>query len=192
MRLFNSLRFKNRGGFTFIELVMVITIFTILSGVALFNFGDYSDSIALQNLANQISLEIVSAQRDAISGRNPDAFISPNRPSYGVYFNSGSISNKEFVYFPDYFNDKEYDSLDFDSSETIQITRGNIISNLEVSDNGIWSSRSDLAITFTRPYPDASIRNSGLSYSGARIVVESPRGNQRTIEVSSLGQVSVK
>ncbi|OGI70025.1 hypothetical protein A2824_03625 [Candidatus Nomurabacteria bacterium RIFCSPHIGHO2_01_FULL_42_16] len=208
MRLFKFLHFNKAcpakpwrsRGFTFIEMVMVITIFTIISGVALFNFGDYSDSISLQNLAQQISLEIVQAQRDAISGRNPTAFeifscptqSNPNaacRPSYGAYFDL--FNEKEFKYFADLHNDKLYDSLD--NADTIEITRGNFISEFAYFDGTNWNPvTGDLHITFTRPYPDATVFIGNIAYSGARIVVESQRGNKKTIEVSSLGQVSVK
>src|SRR3989344_4278539 len=121
MRLFKFLHFNKAcpakpwrsRGFTFIEMVMVITIFTIISGVALFNFGDYSDSISLQNLAHQISLEIVQAQRDAISGRNAPQF-DPDRPSYGVAFSSSPSCvqdfpcESKFIRFADIDNNGKY------------------------------------------------------------------------------------
>src|SRR3989344_1600983 len=138
-------------------MVMVITIFTIISGVALFNFGDYSDSISLQNLAHQISLEIVQAQRDAISGRNAPQF-DPDRPSYGVAFSSSPSCvqdfpcESKFIRFADIDNNGKYETT-VDLGEEISITRGNIIEEVDPV---------DAFITFCRPYPDAYITTSSI------------------------------
>ena len=193
------------AGFTFIELVMVISIFVIISGVSLFNFGDYSDSISLQNLAHQISLEIVQAQRDAISGRNP-TYFGTDAPAYGIAFSNSSIETgiihrRQFAYFADLGGSLRDGWLDTseDSSE-ILITRGNFVSGLDYSQDGTnWDNAGgELFISFKRPYPDAKfVGSNGSALSSpdpsfVRIVIESPKKNNRSIIVSSLGQVSVK
>ncbi len=108
-------------GFTFVELIVVIAIFGILSSVVLFNYGNFNSAITLQNLAHDIALQIDQAQKTAISGQNnvllPSFSSSPGpggfSPRYGVYFeNPGSSVNiddpsKQFIYFtdlPDHYN----------------------------------------------------------------------------------------
>lgn len=106
-------------GMTALELVVVMGIFAAISSTVLFNYRNFSNNVALQNLAQDIALQIKQAQTDAISGRIPvlpagtnQGLNSPSllpgdwKPSYGIAFrldneNSWSLGGKGFVY---YFN----------------------------------------------------------------------------------------
>lgn len=121
LKLFKNYKNKN-AGVTFIELIVVISIFALISTVVLFNFGDFSTSISLQNVSQDIALKIAEAQRSAVSGRSnvilANTPTTPEySPTYGVLFSTAlaqsSITNnfyspgKEFVSFidlPDYSN----------------------------------------------------------------------------------------
>ena len=87
---------KNAKGFTFIELVVVIAMFTILSGTLLLNFTRFGRNITIQNLAQDIALQINAAQKQAISGRTNDFLSSCDRttsdcsPRYGIYLTSSA------------------------------------------------------------------------------------------------------
>src|SRR3989338_5082429 len=98
LKIVNSCR--RQAGFTFIELVMVLTLFGILSGIVLFNFNSFSSSISLQNFAQDIALQVKQAQSNSISGKASFSFLPPNVPSYGVYFDI--TKNSEFIIFADY------------------------------------------------------------------------------------------
>ncbi len=80
-----------KQGVTFVELVIVISIFSIIAGTLLLNFSRFGRSITLQNLAQDIALQINSAQKEAISGRTNDLSALCDRttqvcaPTYGVY-----------------------------------------------------------------------------------------------------------
>ncbi len=103
---------------TFIELVVVLGIFGAISATVLFNYRDFSTSITLQNLAQDIALQIKQAQTDAVSGRipvftagssqdnNPALIPADWKPSFGVAFqlnnaNGWTLGGKGFAY---YFN----------------------------------------------------------------------------------------
>ena len=92
---------------------MVIAIFGILSSVVLFNYGNFTSTITLQNLTHDIALQVNQAQKTAISGlgNRITGFTGGYKPTYGVYFEKGGMSlnlrsgqsgAKEFVYFTDY------------------------------------------------------------------------------------------
>ncbi len=85
------------AGFTFIELVVVISIVSIISSVLIFNYGAFDANIRLQNLAQDIALRIKEAQTVAMSGTYATdysyEFQYPTNgdpigqaPSYGIYF----------------------------------------------------------------------------------------------------------
>ena len=185
-------------GFTFIELIMVIVIFSIFSGVVMFNFGDFSDSISVQNLAQQIALEIKQAQSDAIMGKDASVFTGTCdtmscRPSYGVSFNASPSQNKQFIYFQDLNNNNIIDDDNLSANQLVVIPRENYISAVCFDGEDCSSNNSkSVDITFIRPFPNAHFSDSGI-LNNVKIVVKSPRSDAtRTITVTSLGQISVK
>lgn len=80
------------AGVTFIELVVVISIFSIIAGTLVLNFSRFGLSVSLQNLAQDIALQINDAQKEAIAGRTNNLMADCDRtqsncaPRYGVYF----------------------------------------------------------------------------------------------------------
>lgn len=96
-------------GMTFIEIIVVIGIFAAIAATVLFNYRDFSTSVEMQNLAQEIALQIKKAQSDAISGKSPrvntgiqDPPLPGWIPSYGVAFD---ITNDEDpTQFAFYFN----------------------------------------------------------------------------------------
>lgn len=91
--------FKSQKGVTFIELTIVISIFSIIAGTLILNFSRFGRNITIQNLAQDIALQINSAQKEAISGRTNDLISTCDRktedcaPRYGIYIavdNNGS------------------------------------------------------------------------------------------------------
>jgi prepilin-type N-terminal cleavage/methylation domain-containing protein len=99
-------------GVTFLELIIVISIFGIMSSMVLFRYSDFDAGISLTNTVQEIALRIQQAQSDAINGAIPKYVMNPStqgtdqspvpgnwRSTYGVYF---SVSQKnKFIYFFD-------------------------------------------------------------------------------------------
>ena len=52
-----NIRTYNQG-LTFIELIVVLSIVSVIAGVILFKFSDFSNNITLQNLSQDIALRI--------------------------------------------------------------------------------------------------------------------------------------
>ncbi len=107
-------------GMTLVELVVVLSIFIIVSGITIFEYQGFRSSASLQNLADDIALSIRKAQSFAIGVRNT---TNANFESgYGVHFSvhqnqtePRAGSSKSFILFADMNQNKTYD---FDSSKT--------------------------------------------------------------------------
>ncbi|MCX6755362.1 MAG: type II secretion system protein [Candidatus Nomurabacteria bacterium] len=156
---------SSQSGMTYIELIVVLTIFGIMSTVLLFKYGTFNAQIDLQNLSQDIALQIVSAQKSALSGKLPDIggagydLVNPTsfpnwRPAYGVYFNSNPATvastianpdNKKIISFVDTNNVKYYQEGCNDLNrpgetsdqciDVINIQKGDYVSNICTKQN---------------------------------------------------------
>jgi len=92
-----------------VELIVVIAIVAILSGMMFLDYGKFKSSTSLQNLADDIALSVRKAQMYAVGahGTNNDTGVKSFNYGYGVHFtlkeNSNLFqgSNKSFVIFVD-------------------------------------------------------------------------------------------
>jgi len=117
---------NDQSGMTFIELVVVMGIFTAISATVLFNYRSFSDSVSLQNLSQEIALQGKRAQTLATQGRRPllsaaqinnglPSFLPPDWvSSYGIAFNLDH-NNKSFIF---YFNSPLFYEDEFNENES--------------------------------------------------------------------------
>jgi prepilin-type N-terminal cleavage/methylation domain-containing protein len=200
----------NAKGFTFVEIIVVLGIFAILSSVVLFNFKDFSSGIDLQNLSQQIALQVSSMQRKALSGQSSGPLNisglggSRWKPAYGLCFTDGlgcgfatGSDGKAFVLFADNGNDNEYSDMTSNSSETIdtiQIEGGDRVSNVCVYEGLECNSKPWIQVIYTRPNvkPEflAPFSNSE-NIEWAKVTVSSPSGDERDVIIWKSGQVEV-
>jgi len=206
-------RTNHEKGLTFIELIVVISIFAIMGSIVLFRFDSFNKKIALDTLAQDIALRIVEAQKAAISGVSNANFSSGALvPAYGVYFRSAvsaGADNTKFVYFNDTITDRKYStnpatacpltpSLLSECLAETTITSGDYVSNIcYITASGIKSCAGTgslaLHVSFKRPFPDASLLlDPNITADRAYVEVSSRDGAmQKTITINSLGHVSV-
>lgn len=169
---------KFNKGMTYIELIIVLTIFGIMSSIVVFNYGDFSDRINLSNSVNNLALQIIEAQKFTLAGKIPDRFIlNPgDKTSYGVYFDlSAQGDNKSFVYFFDKDDiitktkNKLYDAgnatncdgdidIDDECLEKVNLGDNNFVKDIQTcapnaNGNDVCSTlvNKNLYIIFTRP-----------------------------------------
>lgn len=192
-------------GMTYVELIVVLSIFAIMSSIVLFNYGKFQAKVDINNLANDVALKIVQAQKDAVSGKLPvqSPFVSSWKPSYGVYFDP-AIHDK-FIYFTDLDNLKSYNISSCTPPITVQggecldeinITKGNYISELKVyyDDNTTQVLITNLSITFTRPNSGVIMESGGSLLSNVsyvQITVASPQAVSARIKLYSSGRVEI-
>ncbi|MBP7804937.1 MAG: type II secretion system protein [Candidatus Pacebacteria bacterium] len=207
---------RSEKGFTILELMFVIAIFGIMTSITLFGFRDYGVQTSFDNLAQDVALHLVSAQKAAISGKLSLSTLSPFPPRVGVTFTSGTTptpATQEFTYFNDIptvttYNGK-YDttpSCGATGSECISKTRmtnGEYVALISYAPFGSpytsLPAGSTASVTFTRPFPDAMITlclSSGTCYPPVQNVYIELGSTTRptmkkTIVVTGLGEVRV-
>lgn len=192
---------KNRG-MSYVELIVVLSIFSAMTSVALFNYGTFQAKIDIKNLASDIALKIVEAQKSALSGAlNLNAGVNW-KPSYGVFFNL-AWDNRSFIYYADLNNDIGLASYDCSGTDEciarISITNNNSISGLSVyyQNDPTAYSLPDLTIDFTRPNAGAVIRSTPIPVPPAspidyvQINITSPKGAAAQIKVYPSGRIQV-
>lgn len=171
------------SGFTIIELVTVIAIFGIMASIVLFKFQTFTTRVDMNNLAQDIALRIVGAQKASISGVQNASTLVDNTliPSYGIYFGNGDANgtDKQFVYFADVGpQNKIFDpygnvwsniacsptqAVGQECISVTSITTGEKITNLCFKSNPpsgeldyCLGSSGQLFVTFERPFPNAT------------------------------------
>ena len=73
------------AGFTLIELMVVIAIFTLITTIALFDQGKMNSNVLLTNLAYDIALSVRQAQSYGIGVKYSDPVPSGIDGGYGIY-----------------------------------------------------------------------------------------------------------
>lgn len=179
---------------TYVELIVVLSIFSVLSSVVVFNYGDFQARIDIKNLASDIALKVVEAQKSSLSGNLSTSSFGTNKPSYGVYFNI-TTNPMQFIYFANLNNVNGYESGEL-ILDTVNITKGNYVSNIDKCSTSPCTSGSNpinvLSIAFIRP-------NSRAIFTGASIVgseyiqitIKSPKGATALIKIYPSGRIQV-
>lgn len=196
MKIFK--RAKMNKGMTYVELIVVLSIFAIMSSIAIFSYGDFQANVDIKNLTSDIALQIVQAQKASLSGDIPPGG-APSivwKPSYGVYFDL--TKPNQFIYFVDKYDNNGYGGGS-ELLNTISITKGEISKIEECSGNacigGNNSSISPISIYFKRPDSGTSFyTTSPLSVTGSqyiKITVKSTKGMTGFIKVYPSGRIQV-
>jgi len=187
-----SKKIKTNKGMSYVELIVVLSIFAILSSIAFYNYGNFQNNVDIKNLASDIASKIVEAQKASLNGVLPGG-VAPFlgwKPSYGVSFDVATPG--QFIYFTDLDNAGDRETL-----ETISITKNNKISRIDKCTDNICpptdsNSISSLAVFFKRP--DSSAIFTGADVSGSeyiKITIESPKGATAFIKVYPSGRIQV-
>lgn len=100
-----SIKKYNRG-MTLVELLVVLSIFAIISMTVAFNYGSYKSTTSTNVLSQNVALSIREAQGYAMGVKSISTAGSSIFPGYGVHFStSGSSrvsgSSKSFILFAD-------------------------------------------------------------------------------------------
>lgn len=191
-------------GFSLVEFVVVLTIFSIMSLIALFNYRDFQSTTAVKNLAYDVALSIRQAQTFGTAASDVDNPLAPTTASpaddksiYGIVFRN----NTTFSLFLDSNRNYFFGAAD-GLIETKKILGGGSISDICVgNDSGSCGTigSNGLVITFQRPLSDAIIKDnpeapSGPSYAYAEIVLQSPfdSAQQKKVVVWASGAIDVE
>lgn len=183
-----------RRGFTLVEMLVVMSIFALISGIVLANHSRFNGTVLLGSLAYDVALSVREAQVFGVSVRQ---FNSAFNLGYGIRFADAD----SYILFADEDQNKEYDDTD-SIIRTYNLQNGFTVSSFcGITAQGTSHCSTDpsdpithLAVVFLRPDPDAFMTSNkvGVSYSRATVTIVSPAGDTRTVEVASTGQISVQ
>ncbi len=189
-----KLKIKNyKAGMTYVELIVVLGIFAVMSGVVLFNYKGFQAKIDIKNLASDIALKIVEAQKSAINGKLYAGASASWKPAYGVYFDL-TADTKSFIYFADFstMNNNLFEGSNCTGEclSNISITKGNFISSITAAG---CSGTTSLSIVFTRPDSSANMKTNTLcTPTSADIIITSPTASTNaTIKLYPSGRIQV-
>lgn len=187
-------------GFTLVELLISISIFTLITTVSVFNYSSFNSSVALTNLAYEIALSVRQAQFYGITVKQSSSALVAEElfsSGYGVHFERNSAS---YVLFEDKSVVNHVYSPSTELLETYTIQKGNKIAKMCVNSlSGLDCTPTSLDLSFVRPNPDTymAVGMNGnpavldLLKNKAIICLTSPKGDYRKVVVESTGQISV-
>jgi prepilin-type N-terminal cleavage/methylation domain-containing protein len=170
----NFKKIKKNKGVTLVELLVVIFIFVVISGITIFDYGKFRSSLSVQNLADDIALSVRKAQGYAIGVHSEGSAFNIG---YGVHFtlnpnnvdNQYSGNNSSFILFSDMgtSEDKMYShgsqcgnpEEGDECLEMLNIASTDIITGIQYFPGGTLvtkdiNPKGTLDIVFKRPDPE--------------------------------------
>jgi prepilin-type N-terminal cleavage/methylation domain-containing protein len=183
-------------GFGLIELMVSISIMTLVSTVILVKNRSFNNALLLRNQAYEIAFSLRQVQLLAVSTNVKET--GTRRNQYGAHFVTGSSTYRMF-------RDNGSNLNWSDSGDATLAPLGNLDSRFIVADItdslGNSLSGNELSVTFVRPNFDGIFYTAnGTRYSSGPIYIKiTPRDSNgytdvpsRVVEVTSTGQISVK
>ncbi|MCF7834096.1 MAG: type II secretion system GspH family protein [Candidatus Pacebacteria bacterium] len=196
-----------QAGMTYVELIVVMSIFATMSGVILFNYNEFQEKINIKVLGGEIAMKIVEAQKKAVGGERIGLTQSSWRPSYGVLFNDLGAQSRDvgesFIFWIDLDNDKFFNDVSCtpgvdECLDKVLIPKGIKISKLKFveQEEGRESTVDEMSIVYTRPNASPTFADSEglLPYMPiyAEIEIKSPNDITGSIRVYSSGRIEIK
>jgi len=184
----SQFRTFDRSGFSLMEMVVVITIFIIITSIVMFNAPEFRERSSLELVAQEVAINIRGAQVYGIATRKVDG----DYPSFGIHIDISDPDNQRFLLFPVYDGQKVF-VPGGDIVEEYTLPDGYIFSRLEAG--GADYNIAD--IVFRRPRPEAEIYVGGSGdtpQSFLSVFVRSIKNpsNEKEILISKNGNISTE
>ena len=187
-------------GFTLAELLVVISIMTIILTTYLWNLTAFNQELAIGRLAQQMALTFRDAESRAMAVRT-DVYADPRSfpTGYGLYFDTSDP--QRYILFVDRSTSGRVGLYDPDQNEkvaTFDLGAFVRISDLQKNPAGApVAINSSLTVVFRRPIPAVEARvdgSSGISpENNFGVVLTSANGAyKRTIQIWTTGQISLQ
>lgn len=179
-----NIQYSAHGGFTLVEVLVSLGIFAVLTGVVLSNYRGYNTNALFANASEDIVLALRQAQVYGVGAKGEgSSFTTP----FGVYFNEATPN--QIIIFADTDSsgsrntgDSDIDIIKWPSD--IKIETGGLLCNS--------GTVANLAITFTRPNPNANIYGNGAPCTATGKISITNGIKNASIEITSTGQISLQ
>ncbi|MBI2644297.1 MAG: prepilin-type N-terminal cleavage/methylation domain-containing protein [Candidatus Wildermuthbacteria bacterium] len=177
-RGFTILKDSNKG-FTLTELLLVVSILVIVSGVIMVNIHASERSLALDRSIHKVSQDIRGAMNLALSAKQFTG-CAGTVSGYGIYFDT-VLSDSSYLIYANCDADTRYSALSGDQIvKTVPLDTGVTIQSL---------SRDPLSIAFTPPNPNTSISNGADSSASITLQLKT---QTRTLTINGKGVVDIQ
>lgn len=202
-------------GFTFIELIIVLAIVIIVTGIALSGQSGFNRTLALNNATYDIGLSIQMAQSYGLSSQATTTAggLVVGNAGYGVQFDTGTPTSYVFFVDTDPAAPSDYPDVHpgdyaytkpFELVQKYNLNNGFKITKFCAGVNacsvpGSTDTINALAITFRRPNTEthiiaktsASWPATPTQYANACVALSSSNGDVRYLKISQTGQISM-
>lgn len=194
-----------KRGFTMVEVVVMLSIITLLSGVVLFSFTGLNEGGALTRASRELALGIRRAQNQALAVRKlaletpttkiPRAVGVRLQQNQTYFFLFGDINPNNNPAIND--ENFKYDLGEKIIDSTVTFDRNIKIDSVTCTLGTTSSSCSPVNILFSNPFGNVSITDDsspkGLIIADRiEIRLKAPSGGTKTVTVLKSGQVSVQ
>lgn len=187
-------------GFTVIELMVTMAIFTLITSVVLYQNSGFNSTVLLTDLAYQGALSLRQAQVYGLSSKQLVG-SSGGSLGYGVHFAAGTASLDDHIHYT-LFADANGNSV-YNSGESVTTTtigQNDHVQKICFYRSGAWDCANNVTettIIFKRPNTEPFIGDSSGSANGIdRVqIVFSPINDatlKRCVIVNRAGQIAVQ
>jgi len=177
------------SGFTIVELIVVISIFTVISTLILINYPHFAQDSSLRGATQAMASAFQKTESLALGVGEFGGFF----PGFGIYFLRATPD--EYIIFADQNLNGIYDGVS-ENKEVFKLTSFPKIAKLcvdtETLPPGDCSNITTLNILYLRPNPFITLLSNLGEHSNVKIVLETPNGNKRSVIVWISGQVEIK
>jgi prepilin-type N-terminal cleavage/methylation domain-containing protein len=189
-------RWGQIGGFTLIELVVVMGIVTLISSIILAKHSNFGGKVLLRSLAYEIALSIRETQTFGISSKQFGGSGVGYRAGYGVHFDRNTPNS--YIQ----FSDSVHTNSVYDGSGEL-VRSFSVSPKYKIKDlcakpvgGSLTCGQSTIDVSFVRPHPDAAIRvnnDTVTRYEEAQIMLTTRNedGDTRAVIVGLAGQIAV-
>lgn len=192
---------NSQKGFGLVELMVSITIMTMVSAVVLVKNRTFNNALLLRSQAYEVAFALRQVQLMAVSGTKESSSAANQ---YGIFFdlNDATTNSKYKVFRDDSQNGNKKGRFEDEDVQLGQL--GSLDSHFVIRDivgpdkvtSLITASNKELSVTFIRPNFDALFKiKTGSSYISGPVYInistkESPTPI-RQVEITNTGQITV-
>ena len=170
---------KSQTGFTLVELLIVMGIVSILTGILFLNYGSTEERLKLERAAQKLAQDIRRTQEFALVAKKQDCGGGTATSTYLIKFEKG---------------EKDYQILAVCPSELLEVANTTLekkvyIKSLETNEG----DSNPLTITFAPPDPIVIINNDE-NFKEAKIILSLENSTlelEKTIETNKAGRIKV-
>lgn len=203
--------FKYKKGFTLTEIIVVVSIMSLLFTTVIYNYSTFNDNLAVSSAAQEMAVAIRQAQTFGLNVRESSVSSGRFDYAYGIYFDPQNNSGDYYVFVDRTdvpFGNGSSRNYKYDagsgcgsvSTECVErFTLRNGVTITGVCDLSSCYNTKKLGVSFLRPNPDALIyffNSDDVQYSGpvqtAKIQITSPKGKISYVTIENTGQVLIE